>query len=335
MINVPHQQILVVDDEEAIRELVGSYLRNEGFDVREAVDGDDALAQIARSVPDLIVLDLRLPGISGLDVLREIRRTSEVYVIVLTARADETDKLIGLELGADDYITKPFSPREVVARVRAVLRRGRADARGSGNQGQSDAEVIRLDGLTIDVGRHEVRVDDEPVELTTLEFQLLATLAEAPGRVFTRGQLIERVWGWDFYGDERLVDVHIGNLRRALGDAADAPGSSAPYVGWGTNASRARRERRVGSSTPADPPLPVVRRRRRCWRDRDAGRRCGGHQDGLRTTTGWVRTRARVRPGPVAADPPKLSSPPCSTTPCCLRSSSACLPPWSSRRSWR
>ncbi len=111
MINVPHQQILVVDDEEAIRELVGSYLRNEGFDVREAVDGDDALAQIARSVPDLIVLDLRLPGISGLDVLREIRRTSEVYVIVLTARVDETDKLIGLELGADDYITKPFSPR--------------------------------------------------------------------------------------------------------------------------------------------------------------------------------------------------------------------------------
>jgi DNA-binding response OmpR family regulator len=220
---VPHQQILVVDDEEAIRELVGSYLRNEGFDVREAVDGDDALAQIAQSVPDLILLDLRLPGIGGLDVLREIRRTSDVYVIVLTARADETDKLIGLELGADDYITKPFSPREVVARVRAVLRRGRTDAAGSGSPVQSDDEVIRLDGLTIDIGRHEVRVDDEPVELTTLEFQLLATLAEAPGRVFTRRQLIERVWGWDFYGDERLVDVHIGNLRRALGDAAEAP----------------------------------------------------------------------------------------------------------------
>jgi DNA-binding response OmpR family regulator len=223
MINVPHQQVLVVDDEEAIRELVGSYLRNEGFDVHEAVDGDDALAQIAQSVPDLILLDLRLPGIGGLDVLREIRRTSDVYVIVLTARADETDKLIGLELGADDYITKPFSPREVVARVRAVLRRGRTDAAGSGSAVQSDDEVIRLDGLTIDIGRHEVRVDDEPVELTTLEFQLLATLAEAPGRVFTRRQLIERVWGWDFYGDERLVDVHIGNLRRALGDAADAP----------------------------------------------------------------------------------------------------------------
>ena len=213
----------MVDDEEAIRELVGSYLRSEGFDVAEAVDGEDALAQIAQGAFELLVLDLRLPGISGLDVLREVRRTSEMYVIVLTARADETDKLIGLELGADDYVTKPFSPRELVARVRAVLRRGRLEALATDGSDSSDGEVTRLDGLTIDVGRHEVRVDDEPVELTSLEFQLLAALAEAPGRVFTRRQLIERVWGWDFYGDERLVDVHIGNLRRALGDAADAP----------------------------------------------------------------------------------------------------------------
>jgi DNA-binding response OmpR family regulator len=223
MNTVPHQRILVVDDEQAIRELVGSYLRTEGFDVVEAVDGEDALAQVAQHAPELIVLDLRLPGISGLDVLREIRRTSTVYVIVLTARADEADKLIGLELGADDYITKPFSPRELVARVRAVLRRDRQDAIASDSSDRPDDEVIRLDGLTIDAGRHEVRVDDEPVELTSLEFQLLAALAEAPGRVFTRRQLIERVWGWDFYGDERLVDVHIGNLRRALGDAADDP----------------------------------------------------------------------------------------------------------------
>ena len=223
MNTVPHQRILVVDDEEAIRELVGSYLRTEGFDVAEAVDGEDALSQIAQRAPELVVLDLRLPGISGLDVLREIRRTSAMYVIVLTARADETDKLIGLELGADDYITKPFSPRELVARVRAVLRRGRQDAVVTDGSDASDDEVTRLDGLTIDIGRHEVRVDDEPVELTSLEFQLLAALTEAPGRVFTRRQLIERVWGWDFYGDERLVDVHIGNLRRALGDAADDP----------------------------------------------------------------------------------------------------------------
>lgn len=214
---VPRERILVVDDEAGIRDLVGSYLRNAGFDVDEAADGEDALVRFSERTPDLIVLDLRLPGLGGLDVLREVRRSSSVYVIVLTARADETDKLIGLELGADDYITKPFSPRELVARVRAVLRRRRDDGAGG------DDDVERFEGLTIDVGRHEVRVDDEPVELTSLEFQLLATLAEAPGRVFTRSQLIERVWGWDFYGDERLVDVHIRNLRKAIGDAADEP----------------------------------------------------------------------------------------------------------------
>jgi DNA-binding response OmpR family regulator len=218
MMPVPNQRVLVVDDEAAIRELVGSYLRNDGFEVDEAADGEDALTRFARRPPDLIVLDLRLPGIGGLDVLREIRRTSSVFVILLTARADETDKLIGLELGADDYVTKPFSPRELVARVRAVLRRGReSEPIDPGTQ------VVELDGLTVDAGRHEVIVDDRRVELTSLEFQLLATLAEAPGRVFTRRQLIERVWGWDFYGDERLVDVHIGNLRKAIGDSADAP----------------------------------------------------------------------------------------------------------------
>jgi DNA-binding response OmpR family regulator len=213
---VPRERILVVDDEAGIRELVGSYLRNEGFEVDEAVSGEEALARFGQDAHDLIVLDLRLPGIGGLDVLREIRRTSAVYVIVLTARADETDKLIGLELGADDYITKPFSPRELVARVRAVLRRRR-------NGETETADVIRFDGLTIDVGRHEVRVGDAVAELTNLEFELLVALAEAPGRVLSRRQLIERVWGWDFYGDERLVDVHIGNLRKAIGDAADEP----------------------------------------------------------------------------------------------------------------
>lgn len=221
MSSVAHQRVLVVDDEAAIRDLVGSYLRDDGFDVDEAVDGAQALVRFAQEVPDLVVLDLRLPGIGGLDVLREIRRTSSVYVIVLTARADEADKLIGLELGADDYITKPFSPRELVARVRAVLRRPR-DSDGAAADTDAD-EVTHLNGLTIDAARHEVRVDDELVELTSLEFQLLATLAEAPGRVFTRRQLIERIWGWDFYGDERLVDVHIGNLRKAIGDAADDP----------------------------------------------------------------------------------------------------------------
>jgi DNA-binding response OmpR family regulator len=216
MTPVARERILVVDDEPGIRDLVGSYLRDDGFEVDEATDGEDALDRFRRRTPDLVLLDLRLPGIGGLDVLREIRRTSAVYVIVLTARSDETDKLIGLELGADDYITKPFSPRELVARVRAVLRRRRDDDVDTG-------DVTGFDGLTIDAGRHEVHVGAELVELTSLEFQLLAALAASPGRVFTRRQLIEQVWGWDFYGDERLVDVHVRNLRKALGDDAGEP----------------------------------------------------------------------------------------------------------------
>ena len=223
---VPKKRILVVDDEASIRELVGTYLRTEGFEVDEAVDGEDALERFQRNQPDLVVLDLRLPGIDGFDVLRKIRNTSSVYVIVLSARAEETDKLVGLELGADDYLTKPFSPRELVARVRAVLRRRR----------DGDAEpdaTMRFDGLVVDVERHEVHVDDSLVELTSLEFELLAAMAGAPGRVFTRRQLIERVWGWDFYGDERVVDVHIRNLRKALGDPADSPRFVATVRGVG------------------------------------------------------------------------------------------------------
>ena len=214
MATMPRERILVVDDEAGIRELVGTYLRNEGYTVDEAVDGESALDCFREHEPDLVVLDLRLPGIDGYDVLREIRRDSKVYVIVLTARSEETDKLIGLELGADDYMTKPFSPRELVARVRAVLRRGRGDD-------TTDEAPMSFDGLVIDADRHEVSVEGTPVELTNLEFQLLVALADSPGRVFTRRQLIEQVWGWDFYGDERLVDVHVRNLRKALGDSAD------------------------------------------------------------------------------------------------------------------
>ena len=214
MATMPRERILVVDDEAGIRELVGTYLRNEGYTVDEAVDGESALDCFREHEPDLVVLDLRLPGIDGYDVLREIRRDSKVYVIVLTARSEETDKLIGLELGADDYMTKPFSPRELVARVRAVLRRGRGDD-------TTDEAPMSFDGLVIDADRHEVSVEGTPVELTNLEFQLLVALADSPGRVFTRRQLIEQVWGWDFYGDERLVDVHVRNLRKSLGDSAD------------------------------------------------------------------------------------------------------------------
>jgi DNA-binding response OmpR family regulator len=210
------QRILVVDDEDRIRSLVGSYLREEGYEVNEAATGEDAVARIKRHAPDLVILDVRLPGIDGFEVLRQIRRTSDVYVIMLTARIEETDKLIGLEVGADDYITKPFSPRELVARVKAVLRRGR--------RGRPEEDTAwSFDGLTVDRDRRDVVVDDAAIDLTALEFDLLAALASAPGRVFTRRQLIERVWGWDFYGDERIVDVHIRNLRKALSDPADEP----------------------------------------------------------------------------------------------------------------
>ena len=163
----------------------------------------------------LVILDVGLPDLNGFEVFKRLRDFSDVPVVFLTARADEIDRVVGLELGADDYVTKPFSPRELVARVRAVLRRRRDDAVVD--------EVRRLGGLVVDESRHEVTVDDVPVELTALEFQILAVLVSTPGRVYTRRQLIERIWGWDFYGDERLVDVHVRGLRRALGDPADSP----------------------------------------------------------------------------------------------------------------
>ncbi len=216
MTAVTPNRILVVDDEERIRSLVGSYLREEGYQVDEAATGEEAVMAVRARPPDLVVLDVRLPGIDGFETLRQIRRVSEVYVIMLTARTEETDKVIGLEVGADDYLTKPFSPRELVARVRAVLRRGRAAV-------ADDQEVLRFAGLRIDLSRREVTVDDRPTDLTALEFDLLAALASAPGRVFSRRQLIERVWGWDFFGEERIVDVHIRNLRKALQDSADEP----------------------------------------------------------------------------------------------------------------
>ena len=211
------QRVLVVDDEAGIREIVRRYLEQEGFEVAEAVDGETALGVARELHPDLVVLDVMMPGIDGIEVLRMLRGESDVSVILLTARAEEVDKLVGLSVGADDYITKPFSPRELVARVKTVLRRG---------QGGPVGEIAdRLDfvGLGIDLARREVERDGRPVVLTALEFDLLVALARAPGRVFTRRQLLEQVWGWDFFGDARVVDVHIRSIRRALGDHADAP----------------------------------------------------------------------------------------------------------------
>jgi DNA-binding response OmpR family regulator len=209
-------KVLVVDDEENLRNLVGSYLRAEGFDVAEATDGERAVSAVRRSPPDLVILDVRMPGMDGIDALREIRTFSDVYVIMLTARAEEADKLIGLSVGADDYLTKPFSPRELVARVKAVLRRSRGVR-------ASPSDVMAFRGLVIDVGRRAVTSEDQQVELTALEFDLLVALAAQPGRVFSRRQLLEAVWGWDYVGDERVVDVHVRNLRKALSDDASAP----------------------------------------------------------------------------------------------------------------
>ncbi|MFB3049507.1 MAG: winged helix-turn-helix domain-containing protein, partial [Acidimicrobiia bacterium] len=183
----------------------------------EASNGEEAIAAVSRRKPDLIVMDIRMPGMDGLEALTKIRTISDVSVILLTARAEETDRIIGLSVGADDYVTKPFSPRELVARVKAVLRR---------NRGGSTSDVrnrLEFDAVTVDVDRREVWRNEEAVDLTALQFDLLATMAEAPGRVFTRRQLIERVWGWDFFGDERIVDAHIRNLRRALDDDAANP----------------------------------------------------------------------------------------------------------------
>lgn len=215
MINSP--RILVVDDEQKIRSLVASYLTSDGFDVVEASNGEEAIAAVSRRKPDLVIMDIRMPGMDGLEALTKIRAISDVWVILLTARAEETDRIIGLSVGADDYVTKPFSPRELVARVKAVLRR---------NRGGSTADVrsrLEFDAVTVDVDRREVWRNGDAVDLTALQFDLLATMAEAPGRVFTRRQLIERVWGWDFFGDERIVDAHIRNLRKALDDDAANP----------------------------------------------------------------------------------------------------------------
>jgi DNA-binding response OmpR family regulator len=220
------RRVLVVDDEPHIRTVLRGYLEAAGFAVSEAVDGPAAVDEVRRDPPDLVLLDVMLPGRDGLEVLREVRTFSDVYVILVTARTEEIDKLLGLGVGADDYITKPFSPREVAARVKAVLRRDRGPRDVAG-------PVLRFEGLTIDKDAREVRVDGASVSLSALEFDVLAALAEAPGRVFSRRQLLEGVWGYDFFGDERVVDVHIRGLRSRLGDDAGNPRLIATVRGVG------------------------------------------------------------------------------------------------------
>lgn len=205
--------ILVVDDEEPIVDLVASYLVAEGFVVHRAYDGPSALS-LARTIrPDLVVLDVMLPGIDGIEVCRRLHQDTTVYILMLTARAEEVDKLIGLSVGADDYLTKPFSPRELVARVKAILRRQRHVPEQS-----LERPILQFDQLMINPERREVWRGETLVELTPREFDLLYALASHPGRVFTREELLQRVWGRDFAGIDRVVDVHVGVLRRKLED---------------------------------------------------------------------------------------------------------------------
>jgi DNA-binding response OmpR family regulator len=216
--------VLIVDDEPQIRTVLRAYLEADGFEVTEVGTGADTLRELTRvgARPfDVVLLDIGLPDLGGLDVLQKIRASSEVYVILVTARSEEVDKLIGLSVGADDYITKPFSPREVVARVKTVLRR--SSARAEANGGLAVDGALRFDDLVIDRERREISTGAGPVTLSALEFDLLLALASAPGRVFSRAQLLEDVWGYDFYGDERVVDVHIRGMRAALGDDATNP----------------------------------------------------------------------------------------------------------------
>jgi two-component system alkaline phosphatase synthesis response regulator PhoP len=201
--------ILIVDDEAKIRSVVEAYLKAEGYTIYNAADGIEALAAFRRYRPDLVILDIMLPSMDGLEVLQHIRRESDVYVLMLTAKSEEADRVIGLTVGADDYLTKPFSPRELVARVKAILRRGR-------NAARDDEPVLHFAHIRIDPQRHEVWKNDLLIELTPIDFELLKTLALNAGMVLDRNRLLEKVWGYDYYGDTRVVDVHIGHIRQKL-----------------------------------------------------------------------------------------------------------------------
>jgi two-component system, OmpR family, alkaline phosphatase synthesis response regulator PhoP len=207
--------VLVVEDELEIARVVRDYLQHAGFEVIVVGDGGSAVASVRSSKPDLLVLDLGLPGRDGLDVAREVRRWSETPIVMLTARGDESDRIVGLELGADDYVVKPFSPKELVARVRAVLRRSQTTERG--------AELLHASGVEIDTAKMRVSVDGEQVDLTPTEFQLLAALVREPGRVFTRSQLLDAVHGVAIESYERAIDAHVKNIRRKIEPTPGAP----------------------------------------------------------------------------------------------------------------
>jgi DNA-binding response OmpR family regulator len=208
------QTVLVVEDEASIASFVAAYLKNAGFNVKTTASGNEALRLVESEKPELVVLDLMLPDLDGVEVCKRIRQSSDLPVLMLTARDEDVDKIIGLEVGADDYMTKPFNPRELVARVRAILRRATTAS------GERESAVIRHGELTIDAGRREAKVGDTEIQLAPKEFDLLWELLDHRGLVLTRDQLLERVWGYTFAGDTRTVDVHVRQLRRKLGDAS-------------------------------------------------------------------------------------------------------------------
>jgi DNA-binding response OmpR family regulator len=211
-------EVLIVDDEPGIIRLISMYLEREGFQTASARSGEEALDIVAKSSPALVILDIMLPDIDGWEVCRELRRTSDVPIIMLTAREGDEDKIVGLEIGADDYVTKPFVPRELVARVKAILRRARAAPAPDGADG-----VLDFGELTIDTAKREVRLGDELITLRAKEYDLLVELARRPGVVFTREKLLQDVWGYDFYGDSGTIDVHVRRLRSKLNDDSSNP----------------------------------------------------------------------------------------------------------------
>jgi len=205
------RKILLVDDDKGIIDLISQYLKKEGYEVFTAEDGPSGLKIFESFQPDLIVLDIMLPGFDGLELLSKIRQHSEVYVIMLTAKTDETDKIVGLTVGADDYMVKPFSPRELVARIKAAFRRINSPNVGTNNT------IYGYEHIKIDIGGRKVWIDNDEIKLTTIEFDILKTFAEYHGMVLTREQLLRNVWGYEFFDDLKVVDVHIGNLRKKLG----------------------------------------------------------------------------------------------------------------------
>lgn len=206
-------KILIIDDEPSIVNLVQAYLKPEGYQVYTAADGNAGLKAARAFKPDIIILDVMLPGMDGIELLSKLRRESQVYVIMLTARTEETDKIVGLSVGADDYVTKPFSPRELVARIKSALRRMSA-----GGASNSEGSVLAFKHIRIDTGARQVTVDEEPIDLTASEFDLLRVLAESRGRVLSREQLLEKVLGGEYFGELRVVDVHLGHVRQKLGN---------------------------------------------------------------------------------------------------------------------